>query len=492
MADDDIKISVEIDTGDSARDLGKVRDASEDAGRALDSLETKAKNTDATVVVDIDIDEAAARRASDALEDVDRKGRGMGDGVGFGNNALRDLTGPLGDSVGPAGDLGDAFEGLGDIVGGVAGKLGLGAEAVGKLSGAIAGIGVVVAAGVAAWSLYRKSQEDAEEASRKLYEIQEKLADGKIEEAAAGLAEQYEGTIRALRDLGYESGQIVGVLRGQDQIVGELERKIGLLETAYDEANLAAAEGVPGEQDRALALRDQLDALVLLQGNLENAQGAWAANEEGIAATREVTDGLVTALGGVKDEAKDAAEQVSGIEAAFDSLTKALDEADAIESVRDAFDDIEDAALAAWTAAAENAPDADRAMRDYEQSVRNALREVGLLDEQIEGLAPETIAKIFTEVQQGDLDEARRLLEGIEANIDPIKLQIDLADLDKKAAVAAARARAITGGSRNSPGPGDVGYMKGEGRVTVNNYSAPPPSPLQVSQAQRTFTRVQG
>jgi hypothetical protein len=76
------------------------------------------------------------------------------------------------------------------------------------------------------------------------------------------------------------------------------------------------------------------------------------------------------------------------------------------------------------------APDAEAAMRDYEQSVRDALREVGGLGDEIDNLPPETVARIFAEVQQGDLEEARRLLADVESNLEPIRLQIDLEDLE--------------------------------------------------------------
>lgn len=483
MSDEDIRLSVEVDTDAGVRELDNLQDASRDAGEELDKLDGK----DTTVEVTVDFDETAARKAKDSLEDVDRAGRGMADGVGFGNNALRDLTGPLGDSIGPAGDLGDAFEGLGDIVGGVAGKLGASADTIGKLSGAVAGVGVVVAAGVAAWNLYRNAQKKAEEQARKLYEIQEQLADGKVQEAVAGITEEYSGTIQALKDLGYESGQLITTFRGQGTIIEDLERKIGVLTDAYDEANLNAAKGVAGEKDRALAIRDQLDALVRLQGNLEDVQGAWQENELKIASNRQISDELAAALGGVSDAGDDAVDSIDQIKRSFDKLSKALDEADAIENVRDAFDEVEQAALDAFAAAEDKAPDAETKMRDYEQSVRDALREVAGLGDEIDDIPPETVARIFAEVQDGDLEEAKRILDDVEKNLTPIKLTIDLADLDKQAAVAAARLRGVT---PSAPGPGDVGYMKGE-RITQINYYAQL-TPTEIVRRQQSYNRVNG
>lgn len=492
MADEDLEFRIDVDTGSSSRELASLSDDSRAAGDALDELDAKARAVDPVVELDVDLDTGKARAAGDALEDLDRKGRGMADGVGFGNNALRDLTGPLGDSVGPAGDLGDAFEGLGDIVGGVAAKLGASADTVGKLSGAVAGVGVVVAAGVAAWNLYRAAQRKAEEQARKLYEIQEQLSDGKIEEAVASITEEYGGTIQALKDLGYNAGQLITTFRGQGTVIDDLERQIGTLTEAYDEANVNAAKGVAGERDRALAIREQLDALVKLQGNLEDVQGAWQENELKIGQNRATTAELVAALGGVKDAGDDAADSVSAIEDAFTDLTKALDAADAIENVRDAFDDVEQAALDAWNAAAEEAPDAEGKMRDYEQAVRDALREVGGLGDEIDGIPPETVARIFAEVQQGDLEEARRILDEVEQNVEPIKLTIDLADLDKQAAVAAARAGAAV--RAGAGGQGSVGYMRDNysGGGVTNVYYPPQISPTELTRATTEYGRIQG
>lgn len=492
--DDDIKISVEVDTGNSARDLGAVRDASQDAGRALDDLETKAKNTDATVEVDIDLDEAKARRAGDAFDDIDRKGRGMADGVGFGNSALRDLTGPLGDTVGPAGDLGDAFEGLGDIAAGLGVKLGLGEEAASKLAGAVAGVGVVVAAGVAAWSLYQNAQKKAAEEAAKLLEIQKKVADGKFNDAAADLAKEYGGTLRELERFGLGSQDLVRTLNGQTGPLDDLKRRYADLGAEIDKATGLGVVGGAGNE-RVRALETERAALDTLITNLGGYQTAWQESGQDIVANSRYTDELTVALGGTREEAEKTRDAVRDIGTAFDDLTKALDDQTAIEEVRDAFDDIEDAALDAWTAASENAPDAERKMRDYEQAVRDGIAAVLGLGDELDGLPDETVAAIAVKVSENDLEGARALLEDVAKDLPPVQIKIDT---DNLTAQFQNWLRSSGPGSSNmnpAPAPGAAGGGRGTPNPrlqTINNYYRGAPTGTEIAVGQRSYQRVQG
>lgn len=495
MASDDIKISVEVDTGRSTDSLDDVADSSERAGRALDDLEAKARGTDATVQVDVEVDEAKARRAQEALEDVDRAGRGVGDGVGFGTNALRDLTGPLGDAVGPAGDFGEAFEGLGDIVGGVAGKLGASEETIGKLVGTLGVVGVAVAAGVTAWNLYKSAQEKAKEEAKKLLDVQNKLADRKFEDAAQALLEQYDGMIGKLGRLGYSVTDFYDALRGNDNIVNTLTAQLA----EYDRQISAIfdSNGRDSTDPRIVALYDEKQAIADIVAELTGYQTAWQTAGGDIATNKSKVAELVAAMGGVTDEAGNARDAVADIGTAFDDLVGQLEDQDAIENVRDAFDDVQDAAQNAWDTAAEGKPDADRAMRDYQQSVRDAIREVLGLGTELDNLPDETVAAIAVAVEDGDLETARALLEDLANGLDPVKVQIDTDDLTRQFR----QWLATQGPGSNSlsptapPGTGGgsstVGRMK-DSLATVNVFFPPRVSGTEVYRAQTAYRRVNG
>jgi hypothetical protein len=493
VADEDIDIEINVDTGRGVDDLTRLGTASKDAGTELDKLDQTARGVDPSVSIDVDVDVDRIDKAGEAFDKVDRKGRGMADGVGFGNNALRDLTGPLGDSTGAAGDMGDAFEGLGDIVGGLGAKLGLGEEAVGKLSGAVAGVGVVVAAGIAAWNLYKTAQENARRESEQLLEVQKLLAESKYTDAAQKLAEDYAGTIRQLERFGLKSGDLVATLRGEGSAISELQGRYDELGVSISEASAEGAN--PAIQS---ALRAQRDEVGLVIGNLQSYQSLWKTSGEDIAENDRIAGELSVALGGVTEEAGKATESVKAIALAFDDLTEALDDQSAIEDVRDAFDNVEDAAIEAWNAAAEGAPEAGRKMRDYQQSVRDAIEKVLGLGDELDNLPDETIASIAVAVNDGDLGKARAILEGVAADLPPVKIGIDSDYLTQQFQNWLRSSGPGSSSLNPSPAPGGGGGPAagvvggGSRRAQIVNYYPPRLSPIEQSRAERSYIRVQG
>jgi hypothetical protein len=410
----------------------------------------------------------------------------MADGVGFGNSALRDLTGPLGDTVGPAGDVGDAFEGLGDIVGGIGGKLGLGQEAIGKLSGAVAGVGVVVAAGVVAWNLYKASQEKAKKAAEDLLSAQEALATGNAKKAARDVAEAYRGTIVALNDAGFATADFVRTLNGSPTAINALKARMAELD-----AQLLAGKGSFEQLDAAFAERTGLQKLI---PELEAAQQGWATNTLNMAQTDAAARELEAAFGGVVTEASNAVTSIDEVTQAFGDLQTALDDQSAIESVRDAFDDVEDAALDAWNSAKEGAPDAGRRMRDYEQKVRDAIAAVLGLTDELEGIPNETVAAIAVKVQEGDLEGARALLEGVAKDLPPVRIGIDTDYLDQQFQTWL---RKYGPGSSSlsptpAPGAGSGGRGTPNPRLSIVNYFPPRIDPTSQARAQASYARVNG
>lgn len=525
---DSIKLSVEVDTKKAVADLDRLEDASKDAGTELDKLgpdaagadrnleqlggaadtagrkldglgldadtagrkieqlDRKAAGTDPTVTVEIDFDEGAAKRAGDSMDDLGKKARASGDGLGFQNDALRNLTGPLGNAIGPALDLGDAFEGLGAVAGGLGGKLGLSQSAVGKLAGAVGAVGIVVAAGAAAWTLYQQKQQKAEEVAKELLKVQEALAAGEYLEAAKSFEEQYRGTIRAAEAFGFSVQDVVSQLKGEKDILGELDRLIE--QYGQNGANLDL-----GKLTQVSELRE----------NLGLATEAFADNEVQLESSRG-TVGLLAAsfrgvgklgadeLGVISEEAKRAEQRVKDLESAFDDLTRKLEQQSAIESVRDAFDAIEDAAVESFIAAAEGASNASRLARDYEQAVRDGIAAVLGLEAELDGIPPDTLKQIAVTVRDGDLPAARALIETVAAGLPPVQIGLDTSYL-----TARLEEWARTAGPGSSSGgptrpPQGTTTSVSSGPVTVNNYYPPRVNPSAVAQADRTLTRIQG
>jgi hypothetical protein len=201
---------------------------------------------------------------------------------------------------------------------------------------------------------------------------------------------------------------------------------------------------------------------------------------------------LTAALGGVSSEAAEAAEAVDDIVTNFQILKGELDDLDAIEGVRDSFDDVRQAAVDAWTSAAEEAPDAAQKMRDYQQTVRDSIRTVLFLEDQLDNLGDDTIAEIAVAVKAGDIDRAEALIAGIADRSRPLQVAIDT---DHLTAQIAAWARKFGPGSNSSggtPAPSGAG-ASGPGRVTnVNVYYPPVVTTGQWARAQAEFNRLNG
>lgn len=515
MADDDIKVSVEVDTGDSADDIERVRDASKEAGEALDELDQggrrieapgatdaaedldrldrAARNVDPTVAVDLDVDEGAIRDAGEALDDLEHKARGSGEGLGFTNSAVRDLAGPLGDAVGNAGDLGDAFEGLGDIAAGLGAKLGLSAEAASKAGSAIAGIGVIVAVAVGAWNIYKSSQEKARQETEKLIEVQQKLRDQKVDDAAADIVEQYGDLIRKLRELGYTATDFVDTLQGSDDLLQRMHDREREFIDAYADGTALKSE-----------MFDQVGFPELI-ANIEGARDAWQGANGELSETTAITDEVATALGGVTSEAEDAADSVDRLTRRFELMGKALDARATLRDVKDAFDDVAKAAVDAWTKAGDGTADAEDAVRDYE-AAQDALREKVLtFADTVKGIPPEQITRILALIDDGDFTAAEARFDDLTKTRNvQVSTTVDttaLDELDRRIAGAIALWRSFWGpGSTPSVGDnssGSGGTYSGGRRITsaggtTNIYYPPTIGPADTFDAWGEYRRQQG
>ena len=298
------EVTVTADTDQAERG---IKDVSEDA----DALARK----DAEILLRAKIDDAKAAlksirddldqtgdRARDTAQDLDKIGGG-GD-LKTRGNAIADLTGPLGDASGAASDFAGVFDGIGDIAEDVAGKVGLNAAV---MSTAIGGIGIAVAAGAAAWTLFRQNQEKAKARQKELVEgqreINDALKDADIEAAARKFEELYKGPLNAAESLGVTTRQMTEYITGQSDAVQtnlDLWKETGGLQKEAAEAiegNRQAYQDTNGtiaEQDQRL--RDVAGAMSAMATDTDKAVTAQEKLERQADRTRNSLDRIEGAL----------------------------------------------------------------------------------------------------------------------------------------------------------------------------------------------------
>jgi hypothetical protein len=105
------------------------------------------------------------------------------------------------------------------------------------------------------------------------------------------------------------------------------------------------------------------------------------------------------------------AAQVDELTDSFAELRDEISEENAYLDAADGFDKVRQAAFDAYTAAAEGSVDAEAKARDYQRAINDQQLEVLDLVEAIGDVPPETTAKIMAALDQGEVDEAERILE---------------------------------------------------------------------------------
>lgn len=270
-------------------------------------------------------------KADDAKRHLDK----IGDtgGPRLAGNQVADLTGPLGDASGAASNLGGVFDGLADITEKVAGKVGLDAA---KMASSVAGIGFVVAAGAAAWTVFRQKQEEAkkraEEHLKLQQEITDAIKDGNREVAASKFVELYGDLIEDGRKAGLSIGEVVdGIRKSGDEAgtaqrkIDDLDRQISDLDQSYQDlhATTAASGAVPSGEEKALA--DQLNQLRDTRQGLIDAQTEWSNMTDEQKANTDLQSEVQTALLGTEESTDAAADAAGRAKSATDDYGEALD-----------------------------------------------------------------------------------------------------------------------------------------------------------------------
>jgi chromosome segregation ATPase len=359
MASKDIDIKLKLDAKQADKDLGDIKDQLDDLDEPVEievdadtsaaesDLKAVADQTDKLETADTTIDiKADTSKAESNLQQVqtelkqtgekaDETNRKLDDTTGAagpGNlrgNAIADLTGPLGEASSAASDFAGVFDGLGDAAESVAGKLGLSQGMADKLGGAIAGLGVAVAAGAAIWSIWSAKQKEAEARAKEHREALESLATairkGDREAATANFHKMYDEAITSAEKFGLKHEDVIRFLSGETDAIPGLTSKWHELTAARDLANIEANKAqAAGETyvNTAAMEADAFEQLALSLGiSREELAGQKVATEEQAKADEHLADVLV----GAESAQDDMNKATDKAKTASDHLSESLD-----------------------------------------------------------------------------------------------------------------------------------------------------------------------
>jgi hypothetical protein len=190
---------------------------------------------DAEVILKARVDAAKAdlaalrgdlKQTQEAAERTNREMDRLGGegGISSRGSAIAALTRPRGEAAGAASDFAGVVDGLTDIVGDFATQLGATPAMAQRIGSALGGLGIVVAAGAAVWSLWSGAQKKAEEQARENTAAQRELTEairaGNREAAATKFGELYGDAIRLARELGVETKAAVAFITGERRTFG--------------------------------------------------------------------------------------------------------------------------------------------------------------------------------------------------------------------------------------------------------------------------------
>ena len=430
MSDDKIRVDIESvydddDAKKALKDAEKIEDAQPvlevDADTSQASGKLEAVSDEATRLTSRDwvtkllADTASAKseleqlqgeldatgdHAKQANEQLDRT-TGEG-GSKLRGNAIADLTGPLGDASGAASDFAGVFDGLGDTVEAVAGKLGLSQQVAGGLASAVGGLGVVVAAGAAAWTLYKGRQEEARKKAEELTKQQEAFNDalekGDRKAAAAGFEKLYGKALAGADKLGLSTKQLVDYITGASNVLPGVNEQIARLNT---EAHLATAQvdAMTGAGTAHVdALVAQRDALIGANDELEKARDRYKELDGNTKNAKESSEDLATALLGPERKLKDTAKAADDASSSVDDVTSSFDRLNERLSNKRAIEDFQTAMVEAQKAIHDKSADTVADIRGVEDAIVHA--------GEAAKLNPIDVETAIQKADQGDIDGA--------------------------------------------------------------------------------------
>lgn len=303
----DPEIVVDADVSEALDGIDDVKNEADQLTDADREIVLKAKISDAKGELKSLRDglDDTARKAEDTKAELDNIGSTGGPRLA--GNAMSDLTGPLGDASGAAGDFGGVLDGVSDIAETMGTKLGLSEAAIGSLTGALGAAGFAVA-GIAAGITYFTGKADAarekqEELTAATHDYQEALEKGEYDAAADQLVSMYEDVYDAAKQAGLPIQEVTDYITGTSDALPTLSARL-------EETNA----GLGGLGHELITTKDKLDA----------ARGSFKTTSGILADQKTRTDAVAEALGKTTRKTDDLAESQDEATESTERLDEAL------------------------------------------------------------------------------------------------------------------------------------------------------------------------
>lgn len=391
------EVVVTADTDQAERAIGDVVDEARALSRTDAELVLRARADAARAELKALQDELrqTGERAEDTARKLDRVDGDGGGGLRTRGNAISDLTGPLGEASSAASDFAGVFDGLGDIAEDAAGKFGLSAGASQVLSSAVGGLGIAVAAGAAAWTLFRQRQEDAKRKTQEMTDAQLKLNDaiqaGNREAAVTNFEQLYGKGLDAARELGVTTKDFVDYLRGVSNELPGVESRLA----AYNRAAEASRDIHTGQLNPALA--NAAAAYENLTFVAEDARKRYdELNGSGAEQTRRQQE-IAAALGVTTRELDKGTRAASNMRTEADNLSRELQRlTDRLDMSR-AIEDFQATFAWAMESAKTDAVDTKDEIRRLQDEYLRVAEAIGL--------SPVQIESDLRKISQGEINE---------------------------------------------------------------------------------------
>lgn len=232
--------------------------------------------------------------------------------------------------------IGNSAQDLGEL-GGVAGTAGVAlgqlaeyaADGNIKLSNLAGFVGPMAAVGVAvagiSWAMgkLKEESENAAEEAKLMLGVQEKLRDGKFDDAAADLAESYKDTVEAMASMGVPAREVLAFITGASDQMPTFNQLL-------EENKVTFEEGGTGLTDFGMKLND-------LSGKVYGAADAFKTQRDVLTGTDEMTQMFAASLRDAADAASATAPAIARVD------RSAQDYADEVRRAEDATRALDDA-----------------------------------------------------------------------------------------------------------------------------------------------------
>ena len=419
------EIEVTADTKGAVSDIEQVEGVAQDL---LDRNPWVAEMLADTGAAKADLESLQGKliETGDKSEDAKRKLDKIGgsEGPRLAGNQVADLTGPLGDASGAASNLGGVFDGLADITEKVAGKVGLDAA---KMAGAVSGIGFAVAAGAAAWTLFRQKQAEAKKKAEEHLKVQtaliDAIKDGNKAVAAAKFEELYGDVIDKGTRAGLSINEVVDAITGSGDAAAEgkakikdLDASIADLTTQYEALHSktqASGEAAGAEEKKIGELlvkrREERDALV-------EATGMYSDLTEEQQTNIDKQDAIQGALFNTTSELNDAATAADAAKQKTDNLSAAYDTLKGHLDIKRTMEDFETDVTTAMNNIALGIPPT----RDEIRTIEDTIVEVG----DYADLNPIEVESLLQAANNGDMFTVLNTMQGVVDNYGALEVEV--------------------------------------------------------------------